>query len=319
MRMQIHQLVDACLFALSFWLAYELRSDPVIINFFGLRPVGEFKGFVWLYLVLMPAAPLILEAQGFYSRPLVGSRWTTLWQLFKGCVLTSLALILALFCFKMLIARWVVIWFGAISFILVFLKEEMLRLVWKSKLAQIQYHRRFILVGTAEETARMRMDLKNHQESNVEVVAELDLNQTPIDRLVQMLHEHSVNGVIVSAKHTYFEQVENVIQACELEGVEVWLVADFFKTQISRTSFDELFGRPLLVFRTTPEASWQSVVKQLMDFFGALVLLLLTSVLLARIIALLIKLDFAGPGLLPAAALRPQRRAVHASTNSAPW
>ena len=89
-----------------------------------------------------------------------------------------------------------------------------------------------------------------------------------------MLHEHSVNGVIISAKHTYFEQVENAIKACELEGIEAWLVADFFGTQISRASFDELLGRPLLVFRTTPEASWQGVAKQLMDFIGALFLLI---------------------------------------------
>ena len=43
-------------------------------------------------------------------------------------------------------------------------------------------------------------------------------------------------------------------------------MADFFKTQISHTSFDDFQGRPVLVFRTTPEASWQSVLKQLIDF-----------------------------------------------------
>ena len=95
--------------------------------------------------------------------------------------------------------------------------------------------------------------------------------------MVSLLHEHSVNGVILSARHTYFEQVEAVIKACELEGVEAWLVADFFRTQISRTSFDDFYGRPVLVFRSTPEASWQGVVKQVMDFVGALVLLLLAA------------------------------------------
>src|SRR5216117_3423611 len=91
-------------------------------------------------------------------------------------------------------------------------------------------------------------------------------------------HEHSVNGVILSSKHSYFEQVEEVIRACELEGVEAWLIADFFKTQISRTSFDDFYGRPVLVFRTTPEASWQSVLKLLVDYVGALALLLLGTI-----------------------------------------
>ena len=68
-RMQIHQLMDACLFALSFWLAYELRSNEDIIDLLGL---GEwtvpFDSYVRLYLILIPAAPLILEGVGFYAR-----------------------------------------------------------------------------------------------------------------------------------------------------------------------------------------------------------------------------------------------------------
>ena len=38
-RMQIHQLMDACLFAFSFWLAYTLRANPTIIDLFGLQGV----------------------------------------------------------------------------------------------------------------------------------------------------------------------------------------------------------------------------------------------------------------------------------------
>jgi exopolysaccharide biosynthesis polyprenyl glycosylphosphotransferase len=292
--MQIHQVVDACIFAVSFWLAYILRSDPSVIRFFHLQEVSSFRGFVWLYLVLMPAAPLILEAQGFYLRPILCSRWTTLWELFKSCVVTCLVLVIALFFSKMLIARWVVIWFGLITFILIFAKEEIMRLVWKRKLTQDRHHRRFLLMGPAEETARMREDFKTHGEGNIEVVAELDLNQTTAEQLVQLLHEHSINGVILSAKRSYFDQVEAFIQICELEGVEAWLVAEFFKTQISRTSFDDFYGRPLLVFRSVPEASWESVLKPVIDFAGALVLVILSAPILV-VTAILIRFTSPGP------------------------
>src|SRR6185295_8100629 len=102
---------------------------------------------------------------------------------------------------------------------------------------------------------------------------ELDLNESTIEELVRMLHESSANGVILHAKHTFFGQIEKAIQACELEGVEAWLIAGFFQTQISRTTFDDFYGRPVLVFRSAPEASWQGVAKQLLDFFGAFFLL----------------------------------------------
>jgi exopolysaccharide biosynthesis polyprenyl glycosylphosphotransferase len=297
MRMQIHELLDAGIFAVAFWLACVLRSNEDIIDLFALRPVGSFDQFVWLYLVLIPAAPMILEAQGYYNRPLLCSRLTTTWLLFKGCFLTALGLILVLFLFRVELARSVMVWFGGISFLLMSAKEEVLQWVMRSKVAQAQYRRRFILVGTSEEAARLRGEMKASVRDGIDVVAELNLDQTPVRRLADMLHEYSVSGVVLSANRAYFEQVEAVIRACELEGVEVWLVADFFKPQISRTSLDDLHGRPMLVFRSAPEASWQSVVKQLVDFVGALLLLVVALPLLFLPIALLIKLTSRGPVL----------------------
>jgi exopolysaccharide biosynthesis polyprenyl glycosylphosphotransferase len=161
-------------------------------------------------------------------------------------------------------------------------------------LAQFQSKRRFILVGTEKEIARMKRDLNERTDENIEIVAELNLIGTPVQKIVPLLHDHSIHGVILNAKHTYFEQVEYIIRACELEGVEVWLLADFFSPKISRTSLDELLGHPLLVFSTTPEASWQIMVKHLMDFFGSL-FLLLVGLLPMAVIALLIKITSPGP------------------------
>src|ERR1035438_7140386 len=143
------------------------------------------------------------------------------------------------------------------------------------------------------ETARMCQELEGRKDETVAVIAQFNL-ANPIPQLVQILHDHAIYGVILSAKHTYFEEIENVIKACELEGVEVWLVADFFSTQISRTSFDELLGRPLLVFRTTPETSWHNLAKQLLDIFGSFFLLVVLSPLLL-LIAIAIKTASPGP------------------------
>jgi exopolysaccharide biosynthesis polyprenyl glycosylphosphotransferase len=297
-RMQVHQLMDACLFALGFWLAYELRANPAIIRRFGLLPWDvPIETYLLLYVVLIPAAPLILEAQGFYARPPFCSRWTIAWLLFKGCFFTSLGLVLTMFLFKIPpVARWVVIWFGFISFGLVLAKEEVMRWVAGTKLARAQSRRRVILVGAPDETARMELELTSKSAEEVEILTRVDLGDTPVQRLVEMLHEHSVNGVIVSAKHAYFEQVEAAIRACELEGVEAWLVADFFKAQFSRTSFDDFYGWPVLVFRSTPESSWPTLVKQMIDAVGSLVLLVALSWLLA-LIAFLIKVTSPGPAL----------------------
>jgi exopolysaccharide biosynthesis polyprenyl glycosylphosphotransferase len=100
--------------------------------------------------------------------------------------------------------------------------------------------------------------------------------------------------VVIAARHSLFGQVEKAISACELEGIETWLLADFFKTQVSRTSVDDFFGRPVLVFHSGLETSWLRLLKQTMDFVGGLVLLVLTApIMLAA--ALIIKLTSPGP------------------------
>ena len=301
-KVQIFQLVDACIFAFSFWLAFRLRSDPRIIFHFGLDPFTRdsrdaFEKLVWIYPVLVFVSPLVLEAQGFYSRSILSSRRIKYWQLFRSCILMVLVLVLALFLSRVLVsfvARWIPLWFGAIAFFLVVLREELLQVFTRSRMTGRPYRRRFVLIGNAEETDRMRQEIKARPEENIEIVATLNLNEGTIPQLLELLHEYSVNGVILSAKHAYFEHVEQAVRACELEGVEAWLIADFFKTQISRTIFDDFYGQPVMVFRTTPDNSWQSALKRPLDFVvSALVLLVGSPFYLA--VALLIKFSSPGP------------------------
>jgi exopolysaccharide biosynthesis polyprenyl glycosylphosphotransferase len=292
--MQIHQLMDVGLFALGFYLAYHLRSSLEIETLLGLDHVDSFRSFSWLYLVLIPATPLVLEVQGFYNRPIFCSRRQTAWVLFKGCLFLALVLVLALFFTKAQIPRWVVLWFTIISFSLVFAKEELSRRALQSKFGRAQYRRRFVLAGTQSETARLRAELEAKGQQQFHVLAEIDLNETSLQHLVELIHEHSANGVLLSTRHSYFEQVEAAIGACELEGVEVWVMADFFRTQISRTTLDDFYGRPILVFSSAPEVSWQGVIKRLIDYVGALVLLVLSSPFTVAA-AILVKATSRGP------------------------
>jgi len=211
-------------------------------------------------------------------------------------MVATVGLILLLFLLKLQLARSVVILFGATSFALVFLKEEILRGLYRSRLGQSQLQKYFILVGSPDDTRRMRVDLQQHSKEGTKVLAELDLNQQPVEDLVSLLHDHSANGVIFNAKYTYFGDIEKAIHACEREGVEAWLMADFFSTNISQASVDEFYGRPVLIFRTAPDVSWQGVIKQVLDVVLASASLILVSPLFA-FFALLIKLTSPGPVL----------------------
>src|SRR5438552_13311920 len=151
LRTQIYQLLDAVLFALAFWLAHLFRSTwPPGFFWWHWEPIDPFENFKWLLLLIVPGAPLILESQGFYARPLFCPRSATAWILFKSCALITIGVVMVMFLFKMFtLARAVPILFGFLAFGIVYLKEELLRLGYKSKFAQSQLKTRVILVGVA--------------------------------------------------------------------------------------------------------------------------------------------------------------------------
>jgi exopolysaccharide biosynthesis polyprenyl glycosylphosphotransferase len=173
------------------------------------------------------------------------------------------------------------------------IKEAVLRRAFKSKMGEARFKRRVVLLGGGRDTSELRTEFAGGMEE-LEVVGEFDLNETLIEEMVEFLHEHSINTVVIAARHAHFGTVEKAIYACEVEGVEAWLMADFFQTQISQTSLDDFCGRPVLVFHSGPETQWTLLLKQFIDIFGGLALLILFAIpmLLA---AIAIKLTSPGP------------------------
>lgn len=295
---QIRRLTDAFLFALALWLAHLLRSHwnlSVFRAFGGSDIIFPISNYLWLFPFIMLAGPVTLGWHGFYSRPALSSRRSCAFQVFKASTLTTVVLILGVFLVReQAVARSVIILSGIISSGLILAEEQLIRWWLQSEWGKSQIQRRFILVGSSSDNARLKNELRDQSPWRLQILAQLDINHEPIEKLLELLHEYSANGVILNAQHAYFGQIEKAIQLCELEGVEAWLLADFFKTQISRTTLDDFANRPMLVFRSTPEESWEAVAKHVLDFIGAACLLAATSLLFV-IAAIAIRLTSPGP------------------------
>lgn len=289
-------VVDAGLFGLGFYLAHALREHWQFAVFRGTRAIYPFEYYLWVFLLVIPLAPIALALSNFYRRPWLPSRGQTAWCLIRACTGTVVGLVLLLWFLREahLIARSVLIFFGVTSFTLMMLKEELVLRWRRSSLGQAQIKQRLILVGPPGETEPLLFELSREQGTGLQVVARLNPNEEPVERLVDLLHEHSPNGVLLAAQHTLFGQIEQAIALCEREGVEVWLLADFFKPQISKTSVAVLQGRPVLVFRSAPSSVWPLLAKQAIDFFGALVLLVLTGPIML-VAAIGTRLSSSGP------------------------
>jgi exopolysaccharide biosynthesis polyprenyl glycosylphosphotransferase len=136
---------------------------------------------------------------------------------------------------------------------------------------------RVVFAGPPADIDKLIASLPAGQIDELQVVGRIDISKEPVEHLVLLLHEQNVERVIFAAGRVHLNRIEEAVNACELEGVEAWLSAEFIQTSIARPTFDAMGGKPMLVFRCTPEVSWALFVKSLIDKVGALVLLLVSA------------------------------------------
>ena len=134
-----------------------------------------------------------------------------------------------------------------------------------------------MLAGPKAETEAFESSLDPEVAEAWRVVEHFDLEKSTIEDLDDLIKKESVQRVVFLAKHTEFERVSRAVETCEVQGVEAWIGASFMQTQVARPSFDSIGGQPMLVFRSTPELSWQLFCKKVVDLLGASLILIFSS------------------------------------------
>ena len=237
----------------------------------------------------------MLELQGFYEHPLQKELWRTFGQLGRALLYLSLLVgVCVMFLRLQLPSRSVLIIFVLLGIFLLLAKDRLLQAHARRLAKKGLLRSPVLLAGLPDDMDQLYNSFTPGQLLHIEVIDRIDIEKRPLSDLVDALHRHAISRVIFAAAHSHFHRVQAAISACETEGVEAWLVADFIKTSIARPAFEALGDRPMLVFRSTPDASWGLLGKRVIDFAGALIGLLLCSWLLL-LVAVAIRVTSPGP------------------------
>jgi exopolysaccharide biosynthesis polyprenyl glycosylphosphotransferase len=95
--------------------------------------------------------------------------------------------------------------------------------------------------------------------------------------------------VIALPIRSYYEQIQRMIAACEIRGIQSHLLSDFFQCTIARARVLEFDGIPILAFTIGTSAVWTEYLKRAFDIIVASLLVLILSPLFL-LLALLIKI-----------------------------
>ncbi|HSJ03759.1 MAG: sugar transferase [Verrucomicrobium sp.] len=278
-NLQLHELVDCALLAACLWLGHWLRGVVAIQIWPTLDKIPPFSEFFWLIAVIAPFSPIILESRGFYDNVFNKSLGQSLRQLMGAGIRLGVMVGFCEIFLKWEVRSRAVVALGAFLGVLALLaREAFVKRALRRRLATGHADKeRVLLAGSPDQMDALLSSLTDDQRAEIEVVGRYEVTHEPISRLVEILHAKSVSRVIFNVDHVYFSKIEEAVQACETEGVETWLSADFLQTAIARPTFDVLGGKLMLVFHTTPKISWALWLKEVIDRICAFFLLLMTS------------------------------------------
>src|SRR5258708_280045 len=172
------------LLVLSLWLAYALRYQLGQL-FESIPPVDAANAFVWLLVLVIPFGPLLLELQGFYSRPLQKTVVKSIRQV--GVALLWLVILIcgcAIFFRLNLNSRSVLLLFGLIGTVALIMKERIVVVYLRSRVARGKHRERVIVAGSSEEVSDLLEQFRHDRGSEIEVVKTIDIAAQPISELV---------------------------------------------------------------------------------------------------------------------------------------
>ncbi|HEY8900427.1 MAG TPA: sugar transferase [Chthoniobacterales bacterium] len=295
-NLQLNEVADAAILGVTFWLCHWLRFNG-ILSLDSSPEIPEFKYFAWVLAVIVPFGPFFMELQGYYHYPLEKTVWKSVGQIARAGFWLLVLVAACSFLLKLPIpSRSVILFFIAAAPVVLILKERLLTTIYQRSLRDGAVSERILIVGEPAKMREVEAGFTRSQRLEINVIERVPLLSEDMEPLVEAIHKHSVGRVLLAFSKIELNVVQKAIEACELEGVEAWLCADFIRTSIARPTYEILAHRPMLVFRTTPDISWALLVKSVLDRTVAAVGLILLSPLFL-LVAIGIKITSPGPAI----------------------
>jgi exopolysaccharide biosynthesis polyprenyl glycosylphosphotransferase len=302
-------ILDAFLVAVSFVLAYQLRTmidwpEPLAINV----PLTAYTGLMIVQVISIVVA-LFFYRQ--YYIPRAVSRVDQFYYVFAAVSIgTLVAVAISTFLFKndrvildypraMIIYAWLL---TIVLLVLGRLAHQLLR----SALRNRGWGKdRVIVVGTGDmaqvviqrilRSPYLGYELMGvvNGAANGSEIAGVPVLGTPED-LPSLIESLGLDEVIIAMPEKGHRETVRVISYCERGRVSIKIFPDVFQFVTSQASIDELGGLPLLSVRDYALRGYLLIFKRLMDMLGAAVGLVMLSPLML-LIAVAIKLESPGP------------------------
>lgn len=164
-----------------------------------------------------------------------------------------------------------------------------------------------LVIGTGQRAVQLVNSLRENAGAVVDIIGYLDIDSKRTDSQIPescvigttadirtILKWHVVDEVILAITRSMIEDVEEIVRACEEEGIKFRIMVDFFDLQVSRVSLTKVGEIPLLTLEPVALDEGKLFIKRLIDIAVSAICIILFLPLIV-VIAVAIKLNSRGP------------------------
>ncbi len=289
---RIAQLADFGTAFISFVLAYFIstllhRLEP---SFF--PPNVEIRtSYILIIIVLSIVYEILFDQQKAYSY----QRFTSLLReysiVIKVCFTGSLISIAVLFLFGLKeIPRTIFIVFFVVSLLLFIAEKSFLYYAASLIRRKGRNRKRVILIGTGTRARNFISVVKNNFHWGLDIVGLLTGDIETVGREIdgikvidhytniqQILKTVNPEEIVITISTRRFDQIRDVLEICEREGVAVRLNSDFFGHITKNVTIDNVFGINIISFNMVRQSELEIFLKRLLDIIGSFIALIFFS------------------------------------------
>lgn len=303
---RIHIIIDACIIALSYAIAWYLRFKS---GFFELDPwFLSLQEYMRVLIYIVPGYLILYYAFQLYTPKRVQGRRLEAWHITQANAIGLMGFILVLYVTKQAdFSRTMIFVFFCVNVFMEVLVRNIIRYALR-KVRKKGYNQKHILLIGYSRAAEQYIDRIFANPSWGYVVRGILADNVPrgteykgikvlgrIENLSIVLPENKLDEIAITLGLAEYHKLERIVGMCEKSGVHTKFIPDYNNIIPTKPYTEDLLGLPVINIRHVPlNNALNFFTKRCVDLFGTAVALILFSPVMLMV-SIIIKATSPGP------------------------
>ena len=271
---------------LSFIIAYWYRTQAEYSY------IWQYSDYIRFAYTVLPIWILFFGLQGLYSNKRNKGEIAEFINIFIA-VSSSIAVIIAYIFFSKtdFFSRLIIMYVWIIAIIISYFFRSILKLI-QTYLLKFHIGASNILVIGLNQTAKTLISTFDKNYKYGFLVAKI-IDIEGIKNLESIVEKNKIDEIIIADEKISENDALKVIEFCELNGLNLRMIPNVFRTRSVNLEFEIINSIPLVKMKRTPLDGWGAIIKRFVDIIFSLIFIIIFSPIYI-LIALLIKLTSKG-------------------------